>query len=260
MSLMRLLMFALLTLPLAAETFKLYLTDGGYHLVSEYEVKPDRVRFHSVERGEWEEMPLDLVDLKKTEAERKSREEAIQQETQLLKDEDEAVRAQQREIRSIPEMPGVYVVRNGKPEAITKAEVTVVTPKGRQLLKKISPIPMVSGKSIVEIPGDTAAFVVSDAKQQFYFRLESNDQLALVRVSVKKAKKETTRQVQTYNIAPVINEIQESEEDVEIFTRQVGDDLFQVWPKEPLPPGQYAWIEFTPGKGNTQVWDFAYAP
>ena len=28
-------------------------------------------------------------------------------------------------------------------------------------------------------------------------------------------------------------------------------------PMEPMEPGEYAWIQYTEGKGNTQVWDFA---
>ena len=56
-----------------AANIKLYLKDGGYHLVREYQVQPDRVRFYSVERSEWEEIPLDLVDLKRTEAEAAAR-------------------------------------------------------------------------------------------------------------------------------------------------------------------------------------------
>ena len=57
-----------------AADLKLYLKEGGFHVVREYEIKTDRVRFFSVERGEWEEMPLELVDLKKTQGEQKRRE------------------------------------------------------------------------------------------------------------------------------------------------------------------------------------------
>ena len=57
----------------------------------------------------------------------------------------------------------------------------------------------------------------------------------------------------------VVNEVEETQEDLEIFQRQVGDDLYQVWAKVPLEPGQYAWLEYGPGKGNTQVWDFTQA-
>ena len=58
---MRKLCFVLLALALVAwaANVKLYLTDGTYHLVREYQVQSDRVRYYSVERGEWEEIPLD---------------------------------------------------------------------------------------------------------------------------------------------------------------------------------------------------------
>src|SRR5579875_1448305 len=55
-----------------AANIKLYLKDGSYHLVREYQVETDRVRFYSVERSEWEEMPLSLVDLDKTRTEEAS--------------------------------------------------------------------------------------------------------------------------------------------------------------------------------------------
>lgn len=60
---------------LSFENFKLYMTDGTFHLVREYKVAEDRVRYYSVERGDWEELPLTLVDLKRTEAERGKRAE-----------------------------------------------------------------------------------------------------------------------------------------------------------------------------------------
>ena len=41
---------------LFGETFKLYLNDGDYHVVREYQVQGDRVRYYSTERGEWEEI------------------------------------------------------------------------------------------------------------------------------------------------------------------------------------------------------------
>ena len=65
-----------------AVNVKLYLKEGGYQLVREYKVEEDRVRFYSVERRQWEEIPLELVDLKRTQAEAAARQEKLDKETE----------------------------------------------------------------------------------------------------------------------------------------------------------------------------------
>ena len=65
------------------------------------------------------------------------------------------------------------------------------------------------------------------------------------------------RVVENVTIIPITKEIQEEPEIIPTLNRQVGDDLYKIWPKEPLPDGEYALVQFTEGQLNMQVWDFA---
>lgn len=49
-------------IPGTGANHRLILKDGGYQAVRQYQLVGDRVRYLSEDRGEWEEMPADLVD------------------------------------------------------------------------------------------------------------------------------------------------------------------------------------------------------
>jgi hypothetical protein len=245
---------ALAALAAWAANIKLYLKDGSYHIVKEYKVEPDRVRFYSVERSEWEEMPLDLVDLKRTQEEAAERQQQLEKDAKTISEEDAAERELQNEAMKIPQDPGVYW-REGKETKILKvAEVTVHTNKGRSILARLSPVPVVSGKGTLEVQGAHSLNVFSDPEQEFYIQLSQAERFGIAKLTPKGA----VRIVENLTFVPVTKEVVEEPEMVDIFRKQLtGDLLYKIWPKEKLAPGEYAVVQYTEGKINMQVWDFA---
>jgi len=261
----RLSVLLLMALSGFGATVRLYLKDGAYQLVREYQVLPDRVKYLSAERsGDWEEIPLDLVDLDRTTKEVAEHEAQLAQEAKEDAEEDAAIRAQKREAASVPDDPGVYYVHTDALEPLKQADVIVVTDKGRAILRTASeiasvlfghaypPVPLTPGKHSIELEGAAAAFRVDEDRPEFYFRLVAADGLAIVKLSPKG----NARTVEAVMIAPVTNELEPKRDAMPTFTREVGELLFKIWPEQSLPPGEYAVIEFQDANGTLQVWDF----
>src|SRR5664279_2326368 len=50
------------SVPVVPRGKKLVLTDGTYQVIREYQRNGERVRYYSLERGDWEEVPASMVD------------------------------------------------------------------------------------------------------------------------------------------------------------------------------------------------------
>jgi len=256
---MRRILLALLALAASgwAANLKLYLKDGTFQVVREYQVKPDRVRFYSVERSDWEEIPADLVDLKRTEAEAAERQATLDKETKLVQEEEKVERQVQQEVSRIPQDPGVYWVEGKETKVLKQAESTVHNNKGRSVLGHLSPLPVVSGKATVELAGAHSASVFTNPEQEFYIQLSDVERFGIAKVTTKGA----VRVVENVTIMPVTKEVAEDIQMIPIFQMQAAPEgLYKIWPKEPLPAGEYAVVEYTAGKLDIQIWDFAVKP
>jgi hypothetical protein len=254
------LLFLLAAALVFGETFKLYLKDGGYHIVSEYQVQGDRVRFYSTERGEWEEMPVALIDLTKTEQEHKAKDQQVQREAREEDEENKAERALQREIASIPMDPGAYYKVTDKVQSLPRADYQIITSKARRTLQMVSPIPLIPGKATVVIKGDHSNFIVSEERPDFYFRLAKEERFGIVSLTPKK----DARIVENISIIPVAKQAIEDRKQMDTFEQELAPGLYRVWPEKPLTPGEYAVVEFAdsgnPDDVELLVWDFALRP
>src|ERR1700747_2410025 len=86
-----------------AANVKLYMKDGSFHVVREYQVQTDRVHFYSIERSQREDIPLDLVDLKRTETEASSRKTKLDGDAKVIAEEEKAEKDRAKEVSRIPQ-------------------------------------------------------------------------------------------------------------------------------------------------------------
>lgn len=256
------LLFFLAAILLLGDTFKLYLKDGDYHLVREYQVQGDRVRYYSTERGDWEEIPTALVDLEKTQREHQARADAVEKEAKAQDEEEQAERELRREIASIPVDAGAYYKTGDAIQPLPSAQYEVITNKKRKTLQILSPVPLIPGKASVVIQHEHSNLVVTEPRPGFYVRLAQQERFGIVSLTPKK----NVRVVENISIVPVAKQMFEDRKQMDTFQQQLGDGLFKIWPEKPLSPGEYALVEFSDDnvngtdEVNLMVWDFACKP
>ncbi|MBI1356523.1 MAG: hypothetical protein GC160_19450 [Acidobacteria bacterium] len=252
--------FALVTLllvaPLAAQRLALYLKGGGELLVREYEVQGERVRYYSLERSQWEEIPVELVDLDKTSATI----ERSQKRVEAMKAESAKERAAERKARTelhyVPVDDGVYFFLDNQATPLEQSEILTEKSAKRTILKIVSPVPIVAGKNTLAVAGLHAKFVTAESRPVFFVRQSQLSHFGIVKLEPKKDQ----RIVQIVQVHPQTRELFEEQQDVEVFRQQLADGVYRVWPVQDLEPGEYAVTDYTPGALDLRVWDFAYQP
>jgi hypothetical protein len=245
----------LLSLPmLLAAAAKLYLKDGTYQMVREYKVDGDRVRFYSVERSQWEEIPLELVDLKKTENEIQSRAEEEKQSAKALAEENKAEQEQQREAARVPQEPGAYYVDGANIVTLKVGESQYVNSKKRTALRVATGMQALPKKGWIEMKGEHSPNVVKSATPEFYFRPSQEERFGMIKMGSGKG----VRIVEKVSTMQGVDIASEEPTLLDVFRLQVDDGLYKVWPMKPLEPGEYAVVEYTDGTMNMQIWDFSW--
>ncbi len=259
---------------------KLILRDGTFQLVRSYERNGDRVRYYSAERGAWEELPTALVDwdaTAKAEAAQKSEEEALSKKISV---EEEARRAEMPldvDV-SLPVAPGVFlppaegmfVVDGRAVTQLDQVETDIKTDKKQRLKQVIVPIPIVSGKQNLEIPGAQAKVRVRTLHPEFYLREAPPDpdrttpirkstrpgegsapEIELIRAAVKGNKRQVASIRSLFG-----RELGTEGATVSIQRWDVASNLFRFTLSQPLEPGEYVLAEITSEGMNLYVWDF----
>ncbi len=162
---------------------RLILKDGSYQTITKYEIKGDRVRYLSAERGEWEELPTSLVDWPATEKYEKERAAApaipeaaaIDKEFKADREAELSHLPQVAPGLRLPEDSGVFLLDNfqGQPQLVEmqQAEGDIKSnTKGNILRGALNPV--ASAKQTIELDGEHAAVRAHVTTPSFYINVD----------------------------------------------------------------------------------------
>jgi hypothetical protein len=245
---------------------KLMLKDGSFQLVREYKVESDRVRYYSLDRSQWEEIPAVLVDwdqTKKVEAEQAQRDATF---VNKVHAQEEARRAQPLDIDAsleaapgvfLPPGEGVFLFDNEAVLQVPPAEPSYKTNRKRQLEKILSPIPIVPTRHSVLIDGAHAKLRIKTTQPEFYMRTtqESDPELELVPARVHGSSRQIANVDQIFKAEGV------SARPLLIQRWEIAKGVYRFTLGQTLEPGEYALVQVVPGKTDLDqlsiyVWDF----
>lgn len=253
---------AALAMPgvIRAET-KLYLKDGTFHVVKSYEVKGDRVRFYSVERSDWEEVPLALVDFAATErAQREEQAVEKQQEAEARKidkehfEKPEAAGVEIAPGVRLPGDEGVFAYDGQRVVRMIQSSGEVVTDRKRAALLLALPGPLLKNRAYVVLPGPAAAVRVMSTQPVFYVQAGDGLGAKLELVTVKP--RNESRQVEKVEWRAGITKPAELRAAVPLERSEIAPGVFKLTLAKPLDPGEYALGELVQKKLNLELWDF----
>jgi hypothetical protein len=257
---------------------RLILTDGSYELISQYQVRGDRVRYFSSERNEWEEIPYSLVDWDATgkfagQAVRETSErkdEALQR-AAIERMEDEAHAPLVAPGIRLPSPDGIYLldVFQSIPELnpLVQNGADLNKNTGRNILRGVLN-PIAGPRQTIELKGLHARIQAHVLLPMIFFPMDpgdssagyssatAKDHIRIVRCGEKKG----NRVVAALDIA-IYGKVQQRADYIEVKVEPISDYWLKISPSIPLKPGEYALVEFD-GKGsmNQFVWDFGVNP
>jgi flagellar motor protein MotB len=179
-------------LPGMATNHRLILKDGNYQIVRRYEIVGDRVRYISLERGgEWEELPVDLVDWEATRKwERDHANQAVEGASPAMKeaeeiDKEEAAERAELQARrpevakglELPDEDGVFALDTfqGTPELVELVPVDLaLNAKNKHGLSTLNPL--AGAKASLELDGQHAKIHLHVNDPAIYLALASSDE------------------------------------------------------------------------------------
>lgn len=258
---------------------KLMLKDGTYQVIREYERNGEHVRYYSLERGDWEEVPSSMVDWDATAKAEGEAEKASTAVVEKIHKQEEARRMDNvTDIDAslpvgngafLPDSEGMYLVEGKSVRIMDQAGSQLKADKLRTIEQIMSPVPIVPGKKNVMLPGARAAFRIKTANPEFYLREAAPDPERTS--TIQKSRKagdagpdvELIRAKVTKNgrvlesITSLFGQDMGSKKSALSIQRwEVAPSVYRFTLSEPLPPGEYVLAQVAEEGLDFFVWDF----
>jgi hypothetical protein len=258
---------------------KLVLKDGNYQLIREYEKNGDRVRYFSLERGVWEEIPASMVDWDAT-AKAATEEEKFAAEMVAKAHKQEQMKRMDNVTdvdaslqvgngAFLPSGEGLFLVEGKSIRMLDQVGSALKTDKKREIERILSPVPLVPGKANLMIAGAHSVVRLRSKTPEFYLREapfdpekpspinrtgrpnEAGPDVELIRVKVT----HNARQVESFS--SMFGEVLSTNKNAISMQRwEVAPNVYRYTLSEKLPPGEYVLAEVLPDQLNYFMWDF----
>jgi hypothetical protein len=258
---------------------KLYLKDGTYQIIREYQRNGDHVRYYSLERGDWEEIPASMIDWDATTKEAAAEDKASAALVEKIHKQEEAKRMdnvadidaslQVGQGVFLPSGEGMFAVEGNSVKLLVQVGSQAKSDKLRTIEQIMSPVPIVPGKRTVVIPGAHATLRLRSATPEFYLREappdpdrvspivkssrpgESGPEVELLRAKVE----HNSRKLESIS-SLFGQQISQARDTISVQRWEVAPMVYRFTLSQPLAPGEYVLAEILPDGLNYFVWDF----
>ena len=258
---------------------KLYLKDGTYQIIREYQRNGDHVRYYSLERGDWEEIPASMIDWDATTKEAAAEDKAAAALVEKVHKQEEAKRMdnvadidaslQVGQGVFLPSGEGMFAVEGKSVKLLVQVGSQTKSDKLRSIEQIMSPVPIVPGKRTVVIPGAHATLRLRSATPEFYLREASPDPDRVSPIVKSSRPGESGPEVELLRAKVVHNsrqlesitslfgqEISQARDTISVQRWEVAPMVYRFTLSQPLAPGEYVLAEILPDGLNYFVWDF----
>ena len=238
------------------------LKDGSFQLVREYAVKGDRVRYYSLDRSQWEEIPSDLVDWDatgKVAAQEQQHGSAI---VERVHNQEAARLAEPLDIDAslevapqifLPPGAGLFAFDGKVVLPLPQAETTSKLSKKRFVEQVMVPVPIIPTRHSVSIQGMHAKLQLRTDQPEFYMRTADarTPEIELIRA------KPHGENRQIENLDELFGQRRSTGDTISMQRWEIAHGVYRFTLSKPLAPGEYALAETIGDEGTSlYVWDF----